>query len=142
MERLKQGRKETYLFRAACSELSAEVKNNRKAADEQMRQQRTMLQHEVDILTQTLNQELANLDDGVKNMFNERKMAVKEEQSEIGSAVSAYYFCLLSHSTTHGQMDGKSHVQPLHTFQNGSPHCFTDGRLLLLTHECRSNNSI
>ena len=101
MEELNQGRKETYLFRAACSELSAEVKNNRKAADEQMRQQRTMLQHEVDILTQTLNQELANLDDSVKNMFNERKMAVTEEQSEVGSAVS-----LLGQSTTDGQTYG------------------------------------
>lgn len=78
---------ETYLFRAACSELSTEVKNNRKAANEAMRQQRTTLQHEMDILTQSLNQELATLDDTVKNMFNERKMAVKEEQNRIDSYI-------------------------------------------------------
>lgn len=52
-----------------------------------MRQQRTTLQHEMDILTQSLNQELATLDDTVKNMFNERKMAVKEEQNRIDSYV-------------------------------------------------------
>ncbi|KAJ0162861.1 hypothetical protein CTA2_3900, partial [Colletotrichum tanaceti] len=71
---------ETYLFQAACSELSTEVKNNQKLADEEMRQKRTLLQHEVDILTQSLNQELLTLNDNVRGMFNDRKMAVREEQ--------------------------------------------------------------
>lgn len=79
---------ETYLFRAACAELSTEVKNNRRAADEQLRQQRTFLQHEVDNTTQTLTQELATLNDNVKGMFNDRKMAVREEQKAAESAVS------------------------------------------------------
>jgi hypothetical protein len=78
---------ETYLFRAACSELSTEVKKNRRAADEQMRQQRTTLQHEVDILTQSLNQEILTLNDTVKGMFNDRRMAVREEQKAAESAV-------------------------------------------------------
>jgi hypothetical protein len=79
---------ETYLFRAACSELSTEVKNNRKAADEHTRQQRTVLQHEVDILGQKLSQDLMTLKDDVKGMFNDRKMAVREEQRRIEGAVS------------------------------------------------------
>jgi uncharacterized protein YdeI (BOF family) len=79
---------ETYLFRAACAELSTEVKNNRRVADEQLRQQRTFLQHEVDNTTQTLTQELATLNDNVKGMFNDRKMAVREEQKAAESAVS------------------------------------------------------
>ncbi|KAL1838083.1 hypothetical protein VTJ49DRAFT_3075 [Mycothermus thermophilus] len=78
---------ETYLFRAACSELSAEVRNNRRAADEQLRQQRTLLQHEVDILTQRLNQELVNLNDSVRGMFNDRRMAVREEQKAVESRI-------------------------------------------------------
>lgn len=77
---------ETYLFRAACAELSTEVKNNRRAADEQLRQQRTFLQHEVDNTSQTLTQELATLNDNVKGMFNDRKMAVREEQKAAESA--------------------------------------------------------
>ncbi|KAH8781307.1 hypothetical protein F5883DRAFT_539880 [Diaporthe sp. PMI_573] len=77
---------ETYLFRAACAELSTEVKNNRRVADEQLRQQRTFLQHEVDNTTQTLTQELATLNDNVKGMFNDRKMAVREEQKAAESA--------------------------------------------------------
>jgi hypothetical protein len=78
---------ETYLFRAACSELSTEVKKNRRVADEHMRQQRTMLQHEVDILTQSLNQEVLTLNDTVKGMFNDRRMTVREEQKAAESAV-------------------------------------------------------
>lgn len=78
---------ETYLFRAACSELSNEVKNNRRIADEQMRQQRTHIQHEVDITTQSLNQELLTLNDSVKGMFNDRRMAVREEQKAAESVV-------------------------------------------------------
>src|SRR5687767_5274932 len=81
------GVQETYLFRAACSELSTEIKNNRRLQDEQMRQQRTHLQHEVDILTQSLNQELLTLNDTVRGMFNDRKMAVREEQKSVESAV-------------------------------------------------------
>ncbi len=79
---------ETYLFRAACSELSSEVRNNRRVADEQMRQQRTLLQHEVDILTQSLSGELLALNDNVRGMFNDRRMAVREEQKTVESSVS------------------------------------------------------
>ncbi|KAI0123839.1 hypothetical protein BJ170DRAFT_97900 [Xylariales sp. AK1849] len=78
---------ETYLFRAACSELSTEVVNNQRAADESARQQRTLLQHEVDILGQKLSQDLMTLKDDVKGMFNDRKMAVREEQRRTEGAI-------------------------------------------------------
>ncbi|KAJ4144748.1 hypothetical protein LMH87_003619 [Akanthomyces muscarius] len=78
---------ETYLFSAACSELNTEVKNNRRIAEEELRQQRTHLQHEVDILTQSLNQEIATLNDTVKGMYNDRKQAVREEQKAMDSAI-------------------------------------------------------
>jgi hypothetical protein len=86
---------ETYLFRAACSELGAEVHNNRRVADEQLRQQRTLLQHEVDNLAQRLNQELLTLNDNVRGMFNDRRMAVREEQKATESRV-----CLAEGNTT------------------------------------------
>jgi hypothetical protein len=79
---------ETYLFTAACSELSTEIRNNRRLEEEQLRQQRTHLQHEVDILTQSLNQEVLTLNDNVRGLFNDRKMAVSEEQKVVQSAVS------------------------------------------------------
>ncbi|RYP23733.1 hypothetical protein DL767_008747 [Monosporascus sp. MG133] len=78
---------EKYLFNAACSELSAEVVKNRRAADETTRQQRTHLQHEVDILSQRMSQDLQNLKDEVKGMFNDRKMTVQEEQRTMESKI-------------------------------------------------------
>jgi hypothetical protein len=82
---------QSYLFRAACSELRIEVQNTRKANDEKMRRERTLLQHEVDTLNQKLTQELLTLKDELQGMFNDRKMAVRMEQREMDSAVSAPY---------------------------------------------------
>ncbi len=79
---------ETYLFQAACSELRTEIQNARKTNDEKMRMQRTILQHEVDILNQKLTQDLAGLKEDLRGMFNDRKMEVRMEQRNVESAVS------------------------------------------------------
>ncbi|KAF2180234.1 hypothetical protein K469DRAFT_753470 [Zopfia rhizophila CBS 207.26] len=71
---------ETYLFRAACSELRTEISNNRKGETEKMRTERNQLQHEVDILNQRLAQESSSLKDELKGLFDDRKMAVRQEQ--------------------------------------------------------------
>jgi len=78
---------ETYLFRAACSELKTEVQNSRKAATEKLRQERTNLQHEVDILSQKLNQGTLTLKDDLKGMFDDRRMSVRMEQRNAESRV-------------------------------------------------------
>lgn len=78
---------ETYLFRAACSELKTEIQNNRTAETEKLRTQRAQLQHEVDILSQKMTQESANLKDELKGMFDDRKMAVRIEQRSMESRV-------------------------------------------------------
>ncbi|KAH8894901.1 hypothetical protein GQ53DRAFT_857101 [Thozetella sp. PMI_491] len=100
---------ETYLFRAACSELSTEVKNNRRVADEQMRQQRTVLQHELDILSQSLNGELQALNDSVRGMFNDRRMAVREEQKAVESAIQQINYQISIKMTS----DAKSEIEGL-----------------------------
>ncbi|KYK60149.1 hypothetical protein DCS_01284 [Drechmeria coniospora] len=99
---------ETYLFTAACSELGAEVKNNRRLQDEQMRQQRTHLAHEVDILTQSLNQETLTLTDNVRGMFNDRKMTVREEQKAVDSAIQkiTYKMSILLSSDSKSEIEG------------------------------------
>ncbi|KAG6004292.1 hypothetical protein E4U21_001189 [Claviceps maximensis] len=99
---------ETYLFHAACSELRTEIKNNRRLQDEQMRQQRTHLQHEVDILTQTLNQELLTLNDGVKGLFNDRNMTVREEQKAVESAIQQinYRMSIILSSDSKSEIEG------------------------------------
>ncbi|KAL7798251.1 hypothetical protein V8C37DRAFT_369251 [Trichoderma ceciliae] len=99
---------ESYLFSAACSELSAEIKNNRRGQDEQIRQQRTHLQHEVDILTQTLNQELLTLNDNVRGLFNDRKMAVREGQRAVESAIQqiTYKISIMLSSDSKSEIEG------------------------------------
>lgn len=57
-----------------------------------MRRERTLLQHEVDILNQKLTQELLVLKDDLRGMFNDRKMAVRMEQRNMESAVSLPLF--------------------------------------------------
>ncbi|KAF7545337.1 hypothetical protein G7046_g9590 [Stylonectria norvegica] len=98
---------ESYLFSAACAELSTEIKNNRRIHDEALRQQRTHLQHEVDILNQSLNQELLTLNDNVRGMFNDRKMAVREEQKTAESAVQQIHYKISIDLTS----DAKSEIE-------------------------------
>jgi hypothetical protein len=60
-----------------------------------MRRERTLLQHEVDILNQKLTQELLSLKDDLKGMFDDRRMAVRMEQRTMESKVGAHLqFCM------------------------------------------------
>ena len=79
---------ESYLFRAACSELRTEVTSNRQAATEKMRSERAHLQHEVEILSQRVTQETLGLKDQLKGMFDDRRMAVRMEQRAMDSAIT------------------------------------------------------
>ncbi|TVY45209.1 Uncharacterized protein LOCC1_G003506 [Lachnellula occidentalis] len=100
---------ESYLFRAACSELKTEIQNTRKAHEETMRRERILLQHEVDSLNQKLTQELLRLKDELKGMFDDRKMAVRTEQRAMESAIQG-----LSYKITVGlNSDSKSEVEGL-----------------------------
>lgn len=93
---------ETYLFRAACSELKTEIGNARKGEMERMRQERGQLQHEVDILGQRLSQETGGLKDELKGLFDDRKMAVRMEQRAMETKVcfaSIPYFVLGGYRT-------------------------------------------
>lgn len=78
---------ETYLFRAACSELKTEIQNNRKGEMEKMRAQRTQLQHEMEILNQKMSQSIQGMKDDLKGTFDDRKMNVKMEQRSMESRV-------------------------------------------------------
>ncbi|MBE7181319.1 MAG: CCDC90 family protein [Terriglobus roseus] len=92
---------ETYLFKAACSELKTEITNNRKAEMEKMRAQRTQLQHEVEILNQRLDQSLKGMKEELKGLFDDRKMNVKMEQRSMESRVSLFLSLSLSLTHTH-----------------------------------------
>lgn len=100
---------ETYLFRAACSELKTEITASRKSEQEKMRTERNQLQHEVEILSQRLGQESAAMKDEVKGMFDDRKMAVRNEQRSMESKVQQLNYQI----TVELQADAKSDVESL-----------------------------
>ena len=83
---------ESYLFKAACSELKTEIQNKRRQEVETMRTERTQLQHEFDILNQRVGQETAGLKDELKGMFDDRKMGVRMEQKAMESTVRLFLF--------------------------------------------------
>lgn len=91
---------ETYLFKAACSELKTEVQNARKLNDEKMRRERTLLEHEVEILNQKLTQDLAQLRDELKGLFDDRRMTVRMEQRNMDTAVCSPFPPLISNLIT------------------------------------------
>ncbi|KAB2581205.1 MOZ protein represents a chromatin-associated acetyltransferase [Lasiodiplodia theobromae] len=99
---------ETYLFRAACSELRTEVGNNRKAENERMSTQRNQLQHEVDILGQRLGQDTSHLREEVKGMFDDRKMAVRMEQKTMESKIQElnYKITVALNSDARSEVEG------------------------------------
>lgn len=100
---------ETYLFRAACAELKTEVTSRRKAEQEKMRTERTQLQHEIEILGQKLGQESAAMKDEIRGMFDDRKMAVRNEQRNTESKVQKLNYQI----TVDLQADAKSEVEGL-----------------------------
>ncbi|KAF2471252.1 uncharacterized protein BDR25DRAFT_285703 [Lindgomyces ingoldianus] len=99
---------ETYLFRAACSELRTEISNNRKGETEKMRTERNRLQHEVDILNQRLMQETTALKDELKGLFDDRKMAVRQEQRTMETKIQElnYKITVALNSDARSEVEG------------------------------------
>ena len=100
---------EAYLFKAACAELKTEVMTRRKSEQEKMRTERTQLQHEVDILSQTFTQRSGALKEDLKGMFDDRKMAVRNEQRDMESKIQQLNYKI----TVMLQADAKSEVEGL-----------------------------
>ena len=91
---------ESYLFSAATSELKTEIQTKRKAEGERSRTERTSLSHEVDILGQRMTQESATMKDELKGMFDDRKMAIRNEQRDMERKVGLPSFLLLDNIIT------------------------------------------
>ena len=100
---------ETYLFKAACSELQSSLETARNTEMQRQRTSRTQIQHESDILSQRLNQELSGLKDDLKGMFNDHKMATREHQRTIDTSVQELNYKI----TVSLNSDGKSEIEGL-----------------------------
>lgn len=100
---------ETYLFKAACSELQQSLQASRSSEVQRQRTSRTQLQHEVDILSQRMNQDLTGLKDDLKGMFNDHKMTTRELQRSLDTAIQELNYKI----TVSLNSDGKSTVEGL-----------------------------
>ncbi|KAF2855181.1 hypothetical protein T440DRAFT_486168 [Plenodomus tracheiphilus IPT5] len=99
---------ETYLFRAACSELKTEIGNRRRGEIERMRSDRNQLQHELDILGQRLGQETSGLREELKGLFDDRKMAVRQEQRSMETKIQElnYKITVALNSDARSEVEG------------------------------------
>lgn len=100
---------ESYLFKAACSELRMEVQTKRRGEQEKMRAERAQLQHEVDIINQKFGQDSATLKDDLKGMFDDRKMNVRNEQREMEGKIAELNYKI----TVNLQADSRSDIEGL-----------------------------
>lgn len=99
---------ETYLFRAACSELRTSLQTSRHSEIQRQRTQRAQLHHEFDILNQRVTQDMLTLREELKAMFNDRKMAVQEEKQRLDSKISElnYEITVLLNSDSKSEVEG------------------------------------
>lgn len=99
---------ETYLFRAACSELRTSLQSSRHSESQRQRTQRAQLHHEFDILNQKVTQDMLTLREELKAMFNDRKMAVQEEKQRLDSKISelGYEITVLLNSDSKSEVEG------------------------------------
>ncbi|KAL4927468.1 CCDC90 family protein [Aspergillus undulatus] len=100
---------ETYLFKAACSELQSSLQTARNSEVQRQRASRTSLEHEADILSQRTNQELSGMKDDIKGMFNDHKMTVRELQRSIDTSVQEINYKI----TVSLNSDSKSEIEGL-----------------------------
>lgn len=78
---------ETYLFRAACSELKTTMQTSRFMEAQKQRSQRAQVQHEHDILNQKVGNDIASMREELKGMFNDRKLGLAEEKRRVDGKI-------------------------------------------------------
>ena len=99
---------ETYLFRAACSELSTTLSSGRQAETQRQRSSRAQLQHEFDILNQKVTQDLASMREELKAMFNDHKQTRQEDKRKTDTKISElnYEITVLLNSDSKSEVEG------------------------------------
>ncbi|KAK6367927.1 hypothetical protein LTS17_010079 [Exophiala oligosperma] len=99
---------ESYLFRAACSEMKTTLQTTRHSETLTQRSQRAQLQHEYDILNQKVTQDLMNLKEELKGLFNDRKLNLQEDKRKIDGRISElnYEITVLLNSEAKSEVEG------------------------------------
>jgi hypothetical protein len=99
---------ESYLFRAACSEMKTTLQTTRHSETLKQRSQRAQLLHEHDILNQKVTQDVMALKEELKGLFNDRKLGLQEDKRKIDSKISElnYEITVLLNSDAKSEVEG------------------------------------
>lgn len=99
---------ESYLFRAACSEMKTTLQSTRHSETLKQRSQRAQLQHEHDILNQKVTQDLMTLKEELKGLFNDRKLGLQADKRTIDGKISElnYEITVLLNSEAKSEVEG------------------------------------
>lgn len=100
---------EEYLFKAACSELQSSLQTARNSEIQKQRSARTQLQHDMDIISQRVSQDIAGVKDEIKGIFNDHQMNTREQQRSIDTSVKELNYKITVSLTS----DGKSEIEGL-----------------------------
>jgi hypothetical protein len=99
---------ESYLFRAASSEMKTTLQSTRHSETLRQRSQRAQLNHEYDILNQKVTQDLMTLKEELKALFNDRKLGLQEDKRKIDGKISElnYEITVLLNSEARSEVEG------------------------------------
>ena len=99
---------ESYLFRAACSELKTMLQTTRHSETLQQRSRRAQLQHETDILNQKVTQDMITLKEELKGLFNDRKLGLQEDKRRVDGKIQElnYKITVLLNSEARSEVEG------------------------------------
>ncbi len=99
---------ESYLFRAACSEMKTTLQSTRHSETLKQRSQRAQLQHEYDILNQRVTQDMMTLKEDLKGLFNDRKLTLQADKRTIDRKISElnYEITVLLNSEARSEAEG------------------------------------
>lgn len=100
---------EEYLFKAACSELQSSLQTARNSEIQKQRSARTQLQHDMDIISQRVSQDISGVKDEIKGIFNDHQMNTREQQRSIDTSVKELNYKITVSLTS----DGKSEIEGL-----------------------------
>jgi hypothetical protein len=122
---------ESYLFKAACSQLRSSIQSARDLEAERQHASRIQLQHEFNMLSQRLHQEMTEMKDSIRGMLNDHSITIREHQRNIDTLLQELNYKI--NVSLNG--DGKAAIESIRWILTSR------AALTVTTCACRSNVS-
>lgn len=122
---------ESYLFKAGCSQLRSSVQSARDLEAERQHSSRIQLQHEFNMLSQRLRQEITEMKDSIRGMLNDHSITIREHRRNIDTLLQELNYKI--NVSLNG--DGKAAIEGIRWILTSR------AALTVATCACRSNVS-